>query len=151
MRKLLTVLLCLGLAGCATVRQQDLDAWVGMPVEALDTHSLFITVPMVRTVTSSGIEIRNYANGVNVASCAGSGGVNAAGNFLNMNAFTNCSSGWNGCNNLFYIKDGKVIEYVPKGNCYTDKSCQPEERYLRLKSQKSPAVDINANVNSGSK
>ena len=29
------------LTGCATVRQQDLDAWVGMPVEALDTHSLF--------------------------------------------------------------------------------------------------------------
>ena len=28
------------LAGCATVRQQDLDAWGGVPVEALDTHSL---------------------------------------------------------------------------------------------------------------
>lgn len=34
------------LVGCATqeiatVRQADLDNWKGMPVEALDTHSLF--------------------------------------------------------------------------------------------------------------
>jgi len=128
-------------SGCAivrTVRQGDLDAWVGMPVEALDTHSLFITVPMVRTITPSGIEIRNYANGVNMTSCAGNAGANSANNFVSMAAFTNCSSGWVGCNNLFYIKDGKVIEYVPTGRCYTDETVRPQPRYLRLKNQVKP-------------
>ena len=123
------------LAACATVRQQDLDAWVGVPVEALDTHSFFITVPMFRTRTESGIEIRNYANGRDVAQCFSNAGASTVGNFVNANAFTRCSSTRIVCNNIFYIKDGKVIEYVPTGRCYTDERAQPEARYLRLRGQ----------------
>ena len=82
-RKHVTAYLSLAilLSACAgmRVRQQDLNAWVGVSVEALDTHSLFLTVPMVRTKTESGIEIRNYANGRNFASCSGFGSANAAG------------------------------------------------------------------------
>jgi len=59
---LTTISLAVVVVGC-TVRQQDLDAWVGVPVEALDTHPIFNTVPMDRTITDSGIEIRNYRNG----------------------------------------------------------------------------------------
>jgi hypothetical protein len=114
------------------VRQQDLDAWVGVPVEALDTHSFFITVPMYRTITDSGIEIRNYANGGDVAQCFGSAGANMVGNYATSNAFTTCSSGRIVCNNIFYIKNGKVIEYAPTGHCYTDSTVQPEARYQRL-------------------
>ena len=123
------------LAACATVRQQDLDAWVGVPVEALDTHSFFITVPMFRTRTETGIEIRNYANGRDVAQCFGNAGASTVGNFVNANAFTRCSSTRIVCNNIFYIKDGKVIEYVPTGRCFTDERAQPEARYLRLRGQ----------------
>lgn len=123
------------LAGCATVRQQDLDAWVGVPVEALDTHSIFITIPMFRTRTDSGIEIRNYANGRDVAQCFSNAGADRVGNFVNANAFTTCSSGRIVCNNIFYIKDGKVIEYAPTGRCYTNETAQPQARYLRLKNQ----------------
>ena len=126
---LLTLTSCTGLA----VRKQDLDAWVGVPVEALDTHSLFLTVPMVRTKTESGIEVRNYANGRNMSSCSGSGSTYVSGKWIQGNAFSNCSSGWQGCNNIFYIKDGKVIEYAPTGQCYTNDSVQPQERYKRLK------------------
>lgn len=132
---LLSTLSAILLSSCAgmLVRQQDLDAWVGMPVEALDTHSFFITVPMVRTRTESGIEIRNYANGRNFGSCSATGTANLSGNYINSNAFSNCSSGWVGCNNIFYVKEGKVIEYAPTGRCYTDSSVQPQERYKRLK------------------
>ena len=118
----------------AMVRQQDLDAWVGMPVDALDTHSFFLTVPMVRTKTDSGIEIRNYANGRNFSGCSGYGSANAVGSWVNANAFSTCTSGWVGCNNLFYIKDGKVLEYAPTGRCKTDETVVPQQRYLRLRS-----------------
>lgn len=123
------------ISSCAgmLVRQQDLDAWVDIPVEALDTHSFFITVPMIRTRTESGIEIRNYANGRNFASCSATGSANLSGNWINSKSFSNCSSEWVGRNNLFYIKDGKVIEYAPSGRCYTDSSVQPQERYKRLR------------------
>lgn len=121
------------LTGCASVRQQDLDAWVGVPVEALDTHSIFITMPMYRTVTASGIEIRNYSNGKNVSSCVGTIGATNNSNYINANAFSSCSNGQIVCNNIFYIKDGKVIEYAPTGRCFTDERAQPQERYLRLK------------------
>lgn len=126
------VAIALTVAACATVRKQDLDAWVGIPVEALDTHSFFITVPMYRSVTSSGIEIRNYANGADVAQCFSNANANKTGNYVNANAFTTCSSGRVVCNNIFYIKEGVVIEYAPTGRCYTDETVQPQPRYLRL-------------------
>ena len=120
------------LTSCATVRQQDLDAWVGAPVEALDTHSIFLTMPMYRTISESGIEVRNYANGRQVASCFGSGSAYVTGNYANLNTFTNCSSTSIVCNNIFYIKDGVVIEYAPTGRCYTNETAQPQARYKRL-------------------
>ena len=136
----LIAVVCLMMAGCATVRQvrqQDLDAWVGMPVEALDTHSLFLTVPMYRTVSSSGIEIRNYANGADVARCFGSGSAYAGGGrTVNATTFSTCTSNRVVCNNIFYVKDGKVLEYAPTGQCYTDDSVRPQKRYLNLQAVK---------------
>lgn len=123
------------ISACATVRPQDLDAWVGVPVEALDTHSLFITVPMYKTISESGIEIRNYANGRDIAHCFSNGIGNAQGRYANSSVFTTCSAGRIVCNNIFYIKDGKVIEYAPTGRCYTNESTQPQARYLRMKGQ----------------
>lgn len=137
--RILKILLTVGLAvvvvGCATVRQQDLDAWVGVPIEALDTHSFFITVPMYKTVTESGIEIRNYANGRDVASCFGTAGASGSGGFVSANTFSSCSNGRIVCNNIFYIRNGRVIEYVPTGRCYTNEAVQPEARYLQLREQ----------------
>lgn len=136
MKKLLVITMQLittiVISACATVRQQDLDAWVGMPAEALDTHSFFITVPMVRTKTESGIEIRNYANGRNFGSCSGFGSANSRGSWVNSTLFSTCSSEWVGCNNIFYIKDGKVIEYAPTGRCFTDERVQPQSRYRHM-------------------
>ena len=130
-----SIILCICLTACGSllVRQQDLDAWVGVPVEALDTHSLFLTIPMYRTITASGIEIRNYANGTDVSSCFTNAGANRASSYVNVNAFTTCSSGRVACNNIFYIRDGKVLEYAPTGSCYTNSTVQPQARYLRLK------------------
>lgn len=123
------------LVGCATVRQQDLDAWVGAPVEALDTHSFFITLPMVRTVTESGIEIRNYPNKRNIGGCFSFGNTYGYINSATYNSFATCSSNLVGCDNIFYIKNGRVVEYAPTGRCKTDETVQPQRRYLRLKAQ----------------
>ncbi|MBV8248374.1 MAG: hypothetical protein JO200_07960 [Comamonas sp.] len=113
------------LAGCAmvpTVRQSDLDAWKGLPVDALDTHSIFATMPMTRHITPSGIEVRNYANMAHSTTCSG----------YQHGTRAQCTSDDVGCNNLFYIRDGRVIEYAPTGQCYTDDSARPQQRYLNL-------------------
>ena len=122
------------LAGCATttVRQQDLDAWKGVPVEALDTHSFFLTIPMVKTLTASGIEIRNYANGADVSQCFGSSTGYGSTGYVNANAFTACSTNRVVCNNIFYIREGKVVEYAPTGRCKTAEMLQPEARYKSM-------------------
>lgn len=120
------------LSGCATVRQVDLDSWKGMPVEALDTHSLFLTMKMVRTMTEGGVEIRNYINGGEFTRCYGAGNAYGNGGYVNSSAFSRCNSEVVACNNIFYIKDGKVLEYAPTGSCYTDKTVQPQSRYLQL-------------------
>jgi len=133
--KLFTVsILFFQLAGCALmgVRQQDLDAWAGMPVEALETHSFFITVPLYKTKTQSGIEIWNYANGGDVASCYTNANAYGDDDYANGNATTSCITNRVVCNNIFYIKNGVVLEYAPTGRCYTDAFVQPEARYQRL-------------------
>jgi hypothetical protein len=132
-RALILSVVALTLVGCGLlVRQQDLDAWAGAPVEALDTHSFFLTLPMVRTKTESGIEVRNYANFREISDCVSAGSAQARGQFVSGSAFSTCSSTRVGCNNLFYIRDGKVLEYVPRGQCRTSEMVQPEARYRRL-------------------
>ncbi len=118
-----------------TVRQQDLDAWVGVSVAALDAHPFFMKVPMFRTRTDSGTEIRNYAYGYSFGNCFRNAGASQVGDFVNENAFIACSSSRIVCNSIFYSKEGKVLKYAPTGRCYTDKTLQPEGRYLSLKSQ----------------
>ena len=135
LRALIAATIIIAIGGCSSVRQKDLDAWVGMPVEALETHSLFVTVPLYKTATSSGIEIWNYANGADAASCFGSSYAAGTNSFVGANVFLACSSNRVVCNNLFYIKDRVVVEYKPTGRCYTDESVQPETRYNYLRNK----------------
>jgi len=139
--KLIGALVVLFLGACApslSVRQQDLDAWVGQPVAALDTQPFFLTLPMVKTVTDSGIEIRNYVNGANIATCIDTGNAmsyNYMVDYVNYTEMTNCMSQFSACNNIFYIKDGKILEYAPtpSGNmrCYTTEQVLPNTKHLR--------------------
>jgi len=128
--------LVLFIHGCAgnMVRQQDLDSWVGVSVEELDTHSFFLTLPVSKTTTESGIEVRVYSNKQNLSSCFDTGNFNGKKYSKNASftSFQNCSSEIRGCDNIFYIKDGIVKEYkpvgTPKGICMTDESLQPERK-----------------------
>lgn len=114
------------LAGCATVRQQDLAAWEGAPVQALDMHPIFVSMPMYKTLTDNGMEVRNYVNGKETEQCFASGGVHhGSGKHARYSEFVSCSENRIVCNNLFYIQDGKVVRYAPTGNCYTDESVRP--------------------------
>ena len=117
-------------AGCVTVRQVDLEAWVGQPVVALETHPVFLTLAPVKTKVSDGTEIWNYVNGVNLGACSGGGMVYGKSiDFESYSQFTSCVSRFAACNNIFYIKDGMVIRYTPIGTggmrCYTTAELQP--------------------------
>lgn len=118
------------LQGCALasfyrkVRPQDLKSWEGIPVSALDTHSLFLTLPEKRTLTEDKVEIRVYSNKKNIAHCLGVG---------KFNSYLTCTAGLIGCDNIFYIKEGRVIRYVPTGRCYTDDTVRPEKDWQQLR------------------
>lgn len=110
-------MLCL-LASCSMlfVSQEDLDSWKGQPVDKLNAHSFFMTVPVEKSFLQDGTEIRNYRNGGSYRS------------------FASCNYGFCTtntrevvCNNIFYIKDGIVSEYKVEGNCRTDDSVRPEK------------------------
>ena len=101
--------LCISLLGCAGVREEDTRAWENASVEALDLHPLFLTMQMRRTFSEGGVEIRVYSNKVNMMDCD----------------FGLCVSKNVGCDNIFYIKDGRVLRYLPVGRCYTNPSLQP--------------------------
>ena len=126
------ITLTLFITGCAklAVRQEDLNAWVGVSVEELDTHSLFLTLPVAKTITDSGVEVRVYSNKQNFSSCFDSGNIDGKtySNDATFTAIQNCSSSIVGCDNIFYIKDKKVVEYKPVGQCYTDETVQPERK-----------------------
>ncbi len=129
---IISLVILVALAGC-TVRQKDLDAWVGQPVEALDTQPFFLTLPMVKTITQSGVEIRNYINGRNIGGCFGSGYLTGRTySTANYAAFSSCVSGFAACSNIFYIRNNKVIEYAPTASggvrCMTDDRVLPSSR-----------------------
>jgi hypothetical protein len=115
-------------AGC--VNKGDLDAWQGVPVAELDKHPFFLTVPVVRTTASDGTEIRNYVNGQNVASCSGGGQIfKSTVDMASYSGFSNCMQRFRACNNIFYIKDGRVQQYIASGTggaiCTTDETLRP--------------------------
>ena len=130
------------LAGCAgrQVRPVDVDSWTGVSLVALDTHSIFLTMPQVRTVTDDGLEIRDYVSKVGVSNCVGSGGGfggfgrGYAMSYGSFSSFQTCSAQLVGCDNIFYIRDAKVLQYKPVGTCFTNQTLQPEpgwERFIK--------------------
>jgi hypothetical protein len=121
-RKAAAVLLalCASIAGCASVRQADLDAWRDAPVAALDSHAVFATLPVNRTVFPNGVEVRNYVNTGGATSCPTAP---LAGGFQT----ARCTGTQAPCNNLFYIKEGRVLSYAPVGECVTDERLRPQQ------------------------
>lgn len=120
--------------GC--VNKGDLDAWQGVPVAELDKHPFFLTVPFVRTTASDGTEIRNYVNGDNVASCSGGGSIfKSTVDMASYSSFSSCMQKFRACNNIFYIKDGLVQQYIATGTggsiCRTDETLRPGFRGSR--------------------
>jgi hypothetical protein len=99
-------------------------------VQALDTQPMFLTMPMVKTVTAEGTEIRNYVNGRNIGVCMGGGTI--AGTTVSTatyGQFIRCMQGFAACNNIFYIKNGIITDYMPIGTggmrCYTNDMTRP--------------------------
>lgn len=122
------------LSGCLSVREEDLNSWVNRPVLDLELHPFLITMPVVKTKASDGTEIWNYVNGGNIGSCTGFGSATFNGksgylDYANYSQFSNCMQRFAACNNIFYIKDGRVLSYNPVGTggarCYTNAKLQP--------------------------
>ncbi len=122
------ILLCCALGGCLhnkDVRRDDLNAWKGVPVEELESHYMFSQIHMVKTLQDSGLEIRDYMNKQGINSCDKYGLINGYMSPENFDAFSNCTSQLIGCDNIFYIRDGKVLKYTPVGLCFTDDTSRP--------------------------
>lgn len=133
MKRIFALATILMIAGCMTVRKEDMDAWVGAPVSALETQPVLATMRLVRTRASDGTEIWNYVNGRNYGSCSGNGTI--FGGYVDMatySSFSSCMSGFIACNNIFYVKNGRVQSYNPVGSggarCYTDERIRPGYR-----------------------
>lgn len=131
LRRTLTAVSLVLVGGC--VNKGDLDAWQGVPVAELDKHPFFLTVPVVRTTASDGTEIRNYVNGANVASCSGGGSIfKSTVDMASYSSFASCMQKFQACNNIFYIKDGIVQQYIATGTggtiCTTDETLRPGYR-----------------------
>jgi hypothetical protein len=84
----------------------------------------------VRTKTPDGTEIRNYVNSRDVVACSGGGTIYAGYvNQVTYDEYMSCSHAFPICNNIFYIKDGRVLRYTPIGSggaaCYTNATARP--------------------------
>lgn len=118
------------LAGCQSVRVEDTAAWEGRPVSDLELHPVFATMRLIRTVASDGTELRNYINGANASSCSSDASIfGTTVSSAIYSEFTSCMSRFTACNNIFYVKNGRVLSYVPTGSgggrCYTDERTRP--------------------------
>lgn len=125
-RWLYVFFICASQIGCATVRQEDLRSWEGISVQKLDAHPVFISMPVYKTKTEDGTEIRNYVNSESAEQCFANGGTEQKGNrHVRYSTFMTCSENRVVCNNIFYIRSGTVVRYAPTGSCYTNESVRP--------------------------
>ena len=134
--KVVTAIVLMGvLAGCASSsgRQQDLSVWQGLPVEALDTHSLWTTIPMNQVIKKNHTEIRNYTQSKPFTHCTAGGSGGAGGRIMANNALQTCTTETFVCEYTFYINHGTIERFESKGDCFTDESLQPEPKYRKLK------------------
>jgi len=134
-RSSITVLLgIVWLAGCApapVVHHEEADVWAGTPVAALDTNPFFSALPMVRTSTPAGIEIRDYVDKKYVAGCLPPASANTkvfTMNFGTYRAFRACSENMIGCDNVFYVDNGVVSQFAPSGQCKASAAVRPQGR-----------------------
>jgi hypothetical protein len=123
-------LLAASLIGCATVHPEDTEAWVGQPVALLEKHPLFLTMQVVKTRASDGTEIWNYVSGRDISTCSQDGTIfGRPVSWATYSGFANCTSRFAACNNIFYIKDGRVQRVVVMASggaqCSTDKRFLP--------------------------
>lgn len=130
MLRVAVLALCIMIGGCAGVRQEDTQSWVGASVATLDLHPIFLTLPVVKTKAADGTEIRNYINGRNIGSCSRGGMViGHTVDLASYHSFTNCMQSFAACNNIFYIRGGRIVRYTPVGTggarCYTDETTRP--------------------------
>jgi len=132
-----TITIVLGvawLAGCAgptVVHHEEVDLWAGVPVAALESHPFFNALPMVRTTTPAGIEIRDYVDKRYVAGCLPPASANTkvfTMNFGTYRAFRACSENMTGCDNVFYIDKDVVTQFVPSGQCKASQALRPQGR-----------------------
>ena len=72
-----------------SIRQEDMDAWIGRPAADIGSDPTFSGSPITKTVAADGIEIWTIKRR---AKLPGSG-----------------------CKNIFYIKDGIVLRYSAEG------------------------------------
>jgi len=130
MRRIACGLVLASLLGCATVNPADTEAWVGQPVLLLEKQPYFISMRVVKTQASDGTEIWNYVNGRDVSVCNQDGTIWGHrvgwGTYM---GFADCTSHYSSCNNIFYIRDGRVQRVVVQSNggaqCSTDKRFLP--------------------------
>ena len=104
------------LLGCVskTIHQEDLRAWEGGQVSALDTHPMFQTMQMVKTMGPDGTEIRHYVNGNNLDRCSGGGSLfRAQVNYASYKQFAACMQSVTACSSIFYI-NGDIITSVSR-------------------------------------
>lgn len=137
MNKIFLICLVIGLSGCKTVRQEDLDAWRGAPLSDLETHYLFNTLPVEVRQISGGKFLYIYTNSKttkplfpSTVSCR------STSSLIGGTQQTQCSKDnvFGGepttktCSNQFITTTTTVLEYRPVGQCYTDCSIRPESR-----------------------
>jgi hypothetical protein len=126
----LTVAAVAGAAlGCAEVRPQDTEAWVGQSVNVLEKQPYFLTMQVVKTRASDGTDVWNYVSGRDVSSCTLDGSVFGPRlSWATYTSFASCVSRFQACNNIFYIRDDRVqrVVVMPSGGA----QCATDQRFL---------------------
>ena len=119
MRPILVLLILASLWGCATSKQTISEAWSGVPVEALDIHSYWVTIPMKRVFRTDGREMRFYIDSGSFTYCSG-------GRFS-----YSCLSEKVTCNHIFEQCRFQYEKYEPAGRCYRKEVHLPEGEFRK--------------------
>ena len=144
MKTIMALVACaLSFSTQAKTNFEDIDAWRGVSINALDTHQIWNRIKQLKATNAEGEEVRVYVNRYERSDknafltidglvflkpelsnlCA----TKFKAGYKDLLAYLKCSDKLYGCDNVFVLKDNQVISYTPVGNCSTNPKLRPVE------------------------
>ena len=115
-----------GQMGCAAIKLQDTQAWLGRSVRDLELHPEFSKMHLRIAFHRNGTELRTYEGRVGLTQCSAPTVSLPVGKVRIPIQQATCYGIAPPCHHQFTLDTGKIVAYELRGSCPENESLRPQ-------------------------